>query len=79
MVVEGFRSAPHCKREVHRTANVKALLFPDDPCIVGIATDAALDTALPLAHLDDIPAIAAMMLRFAISIDEVTARSTAAT
>ncbi len=78
VVVEGFRSAPHCKIEVHRTANGKALLFPDDPGIVGIATDAALDTALPLAHLDDIPAIAAMMLRFAISIEEVTARSTGA-
>jgi molybdopterin-guanine dinucleotide biosynthesis adapter protein len=60
---------------VHRTANGKALLFPDDPGIVGIAADAVLETALPVVHLDDIPAIAAMMQRSAISIEEVLARN----
>jgi molybdopterin-guanine dinucleotide biosynthesis protein B len=71
VVVEGFKSEPHCKIEVHRAANGKALLFPDDPAIAGIATDAAVETALPTAHLDDIPAIAEMMLRSAIPVEDV--------
>jgi molybdopterin-guanine dinucleotide biosynthesis protein B len=75
VVVEGFKSEPHRKIEVHRLANGKAPLFPDDPGIVGIATDAELVTALPTAHLDDIPAIAVMMQRSAISVEEVLARS----
>jgi molybdopterin-guanine dinucleotide biosynthesis adapter protein len=73
VVVEGFKSEPHRKIEVHRLANGKPPLFPDDPAISGIATDADLDTALPVAHLDDIPAIAAMMLRSAISVEAVLA------
>ncbi len=75
VIVEGFKSEPHRKIEVHRLANGKALLFPDDPGIVGIATDADLETVLPVAHLDDIPAIAAMMQRSAMSIEDVLARS----
>jgi molybdopterin-guanine dinucleotide biosynthesis protein B len=75
VIVEGFKSEPHRKIEVHRAANGKAMLFPDDPAIVGIATDADLKTTLPVAHLDDIPAIAAMMQRSAISIEDVLARS----
>jgi len=75
VVVEGFKSEPHRKIEVHRTANGKALLFPDDAAIAGIATDAAVETVLPLAHLDDIPAIAAMMLGSAVSVEDVLARS----
>jgi molybdopterin-guanine dinucleotide biosynthesis adapter protein len=74
VVVEGFKSEAHRKIEVHRLANDKPLLFPGDPAIAGIATDAAVETALPLAHLDDIPAIAAMMLRSAIPVEDVLAR-----
>jgi molybdopterin-guanine dinucleotide biosynthesis protein B len=75
VVVEGFKSEPHRKIEVHRSANGKPLLFQDDPAIVGIATDATIETALPVAHLDDIPAIAAMMRQSAISVEDVLARS----
>jgi molybdopterin-guanine dinucleotide biosynthesis protein B len=75
VIVEGFKSEPHRKIEVHRAANGKAVLFPDDPAIVGIATDAELKTTLPVAHLDDIPAIAAMMQKSALSIEDVLARS----
>jgi molybdopterin-guanine dinucleotide biosynthesis adapter protein len=75
VVVEGFKSEPHRKIEVHRKANGKAPLFPDDPAIAGIATDATLETALPVAHLDDIPAVAAMMRKFAIPVEEVLAAS----
>src|SRR4051794_6755745 len=65
VIVEGFKREPHRKIEVHRAANGKRALFPDDPCIVGVASDAKLETRLPVAHLDDIPAIAAMMQAFA--------------
>ena len=74
VVVEGFKREPHRKIEVHRAANEKALLFPDDPGIVGIATDTAVETTLPTAHLDDIAAVAAMMLKSAISIEDVLAK-----
>jgi len=79
IIVEGFKSEPHRKIEVHRAANGKPLLFPDDPAIAGIATDGAIETALPVAHLDDIPAVAAMMQRSAISIEELLARSVGGT
>ena len=75
VVVEGFKSEPHRKIEVHRKANGKAPLFPDDPAIAGIATDAAVETTLPVAHLDDIPAVAAMMQKFAIPVEDVLAGS----
>src|ERR1700738_1957076 len=75
VIIEGFKSEPHRKIEVHRAPNGKPLLFPDDPAIAGIAADTAVETALPLAHLDDIPAIAAMMERSAISVEDVLARS----
>jgi molybdopterin-guanine dinucleotide biosynthesis adapter protein len=74
VVVEGFKRDPHNKIEVHRAANGKPALFPDDPAIVGIATDTAVETSLPVAHLDDIPAIAAMMLGSAIPVDDVLAQ-----
>jgi len=74
VVVEGFKSEPHRKIEVHRVANGKPMLFPNDPGIAGIAADATVETALPVAHLDDIPAIAAMMQRFAIPVEDVLAQ-----
>lgn len=77
VVVEGYKSEPHRKIEVHRAANGKPLLFPGDAGIVGIAADTAVETALPTAHLDDIPAVAAMMRRSAMSIEDVLARSAA--
>ena len=73
IVVEGFKSEPHRKIEVHRAANGKPLLSPADSAIVGIVSDVCLTTALPVAHVDDTPAIASMMLSSAISIEDVLA------
>jgi molybdopterin-guanine dinucleotide biosynthesis protein B len=67
VVVEGYKSEPHRKIEVHRAANGKPPLHPDDSAIVGIATDTPFAAALPSAHLDDIPAIAAMVRKLAVS------------
>ena len=75
VVVEGFKSDSNRKIEVHRAANGKPLLFPGDPTISGIATDAAVETSLPVAHLDDIETVAAMMLKAAMPVEDLLARS----
>src|SRR5215470_6803140 len=71
VVIEGYKTEPHRKIEVHRAANDKPFLFPSDPDIVAVAADVAVETSLPTAHLDDIVAVAAMMRRFATPIDDV--------
>jgi molybdopterin-guanine dinucleotide biosynthesis protein B len=76
VVIEGYKTDPHRKIEVHRAANGKPLLFPDDPAIVGIAADVDVETTLPLVHLDDIEAIAAMILRSAVPVADVLALAT---
>ena len=73
VVIEGYKTDSHRKIEVHRAANGKPLLFPQDAAIVGIVTDIAVATALPTAHLDDIPAVATLMQRLAIAIEDVLA------
>ena len=75
VIIEGFKRDPHRKIEVHRAANGKPLLFPDDPGIVGVVADVAVETALPTAHLDNVEAVAAMMQRSAISLEDVLAES----
>jgi molybdopterin-guanine dinucleotide biosynthesis protein B len=77
VLVEGFKREPHRKIEVHRAANGKPWLFPDDPGIVGIVTDAAIETRLPVVHLDDIDGIAVLIKRSAISIEDLFSEATA--
>jgi molybdopterin-guanine dinucleotide biosynthesis protein B len=74
VVIEGFKRERYRKIEVHRAANGKPALFPEDPGIVGIATDAKLETQLPVAHLDDVKAVAAMMHASAVDIEDVLAQ-----
>jgi molybdopterin-guanine dinucleotide biosynthesis protein B len=71
VIVEGFKRELHPKIEVYRAANGKPPLFPDDSHIVGVATDTAFETRLPMAQLDDIPAIAAMALNHAVPIEDL--------
>jgi molybdopterin-guanine dinucleotide biosynthesis protein B len=71
VIVEGFKRERHPKIEVYRAANGKPPLFPDDSHIVGVATDTAFETTLPMAQLDDIPAIAAMTLKNAVRIEDL--------
>jgi molybdopterin-guanine dinucleotide biosynthesis protein B len=73
VIVEGFKSEPYRKIEVFRKANGKAPLFPGDPAIAGIVTDAVVETRLPVVHLDDTPAVAAMMREYADSLEDVLA------
>jgi molybdopterin-guanine dinucleotide biosynthesis protein B len=73
VVIEGYKSEPIPKVEVHRAAIGKPLLFPSDPDIVAVAADVAVETTLPTAHLDDIAAVAALMRRFAVPLDSLLA------
>jgi len=73
VVIEGYKTDSHRKIEVHRAANGKPLLFPEDAAIVGIVTDIAVETGLPTAHLDDIPAVADMMQRAAVVVADILA------
>jgi molybdopterin-guanine dinucleotide biosynthesis protein B len=58
VLVEGFKRDPHPKLEIYRGALGKPLLHPQDPHIVAIATDAALNAPLPVLPLGDAGAIA---------------------
>ncbi|WGS22215.1 MULTISPECIES: molybdopterin-guanine dinucleotide biosynthesis protein B [unclassified Bradyrhizobium] len=77
VVVEGFKREPINKIEVHRAANGKPLLFPHDASVVGIASDVAVETTLPVAHLDDIEEVAELMLRSAVPVADVLAMASA--
>jgi molybdopterin-guanine dinucleotide biosynthesis protein B len=76
VIVEGYKTEPHRKLEVHRAANGKPLLFPSDAGIVGVVSDVAVETTLPTAHLDDIAGVAAMVRRSAISVEDLSAMTT---
>ena len=71
VIIEGFKREPHRKIEVHRLANNKPLLFPDDPDIVSIVSDAMVETSLPLAHLDDVEAASHLLQRSAVPVADV--------
>jgi molybdopterin-guanine dinucleotide biosynthesis protein B len=62
VIVEGFKAENHPKLEIHRGAVGKPLLYPDDPNIVAIASDARpRNVTLPFADLDDIDAVARLV------------------
>lgn len=72
VIVEGFKRDRHPKIEVHRAANGKPWLHPDDPAIRAVAADArppGVGGDLPFAHLDDIGAIADLALRHAAGVE----------
>ncbi len=61
LVVEGFKYAPIPKIEVWRAATGEGLLHPNDPHVVAVATDAAIETPLRRLDLNDPDAIAAFV------------------
>jgi molybdopterin-guanine dinucleotide biosynthesis adapter protein len=72
VIVEGFKRDGHPKIEVHRAANNKPWLHPDDPAIRAVAADVPLPATgrdLPFAALDDIAGIADLVLRHAAPIE----------
>jgi molybdopterin-guanine dinucleotide biosynthesis protein B len=64
VLVEGFKRAPIPKIEVHRREVGEPLLFPDDPHIVAIATDAEIDTPLPQLDINDPQSVADFIIDY---------------
>ena len=62
VLAEGFKRDPFPKLEIHRGEMGKPLLFPDDPHIVALATNQALQTSVPQFALDDVVSIAEFIL-----------------
>ncbi len=63
VLVEGFKSSDLIpKLEVYRPATGKAPIHPEYPNIVAVASDAKLDTTLPVLDLNDPGAIARFIL-----------------
>jgi molybdopterin-guanine dinucleotide biosynthesis adapter protein len=74
-LVEGFKREAHAKLEVFRAGNGRPPLHPDDPRIVGIASDRPFPLArCPVVHLDDVEAIADRVLARAEPLDAVLTR-----
>jgi molybdopterin-guanine dinucleotide biosynthesis protein B len=63
VIVEGYKSEPVPKIEVHRRAGHTPLLFPEDAQVVAIATDEPLDTRLPQLDVDDAEDVARFIVQ----------------
>jgi molybdopterin-guanine dinucleotide biosynthesis protein MobB len=69
VLVEGFKRDAFPKLEIYRAENGKPLIHPEDPHIVAIASDVALpQVKIPVVDLNDIEAIADLLLKSAIPI-----------
>ncbi|MGA2565449.1 MAG: molybdopterin-guanine dinucleotide biosynthesis protein B [Pseudolabrys sp.] len=69
VLVEGFKRDAFPKLEIHRIANGKPLIHPEDPRIVAVASDSALpQSKVPVVDLNDIEAIADLLLKHAVPI-----------
>lgn len=64
VIIEGFKSYPHPKMEVHRPDIGKPLLCVDDPSIVAVATTQRLDVAIPQLSLDDSDAVTDFLVTY---------------
>jgi molybdopterin-guanine dinucleotide biosynthesis protein B len=74
VLVEGFKRDAFPKIEIHRAANGKPLIQPDDAYIVAIASDEPLpQTKVPVIDLNDIEAIADVLLQHAVPLQSAAA------
>jgi molybdopterin-guanine dinucleotide biosynthesis protein MobB len=58
VLIEGYKSDEHPKLETHRADTKNTLLAYNDPSILAVATDCALDVTQPQFDLNDTGAIA---------------------
>jgi len=73
VLVEGYKRDPFPKLEIHRAANGKPLIHPDDPHVIAIAADIPLPQAkVPVVDLDDIEAIADLLMQHAVPVNEIS-------
>jgi molybdopterin-guanine dinucleotide biosynthesis adapter protein len=78
VIIEGFRRHAHPKLEIYRASVGKPLIYPQDDCVVAIASDAPLPHAqLPVLMLDDIEGIANVLQAEALPRDRIGALSLA--
>jgi molybdopterin-guanine dinucleotide biosynthesis protein B len=63
VIVEGYKSEPIPKIEVHRREGHTPLIHPDDAHVVAVATDEPLDTPLPQLDVDDAEGVARFILQ----------------
>jgi molybdopterin-guanine dinucleotide biosynthesis adapter protein len=74
VLIEGFKRDAFPKLEIHRLANGKPLLQPDDPHIVAIACDTPLPkTNVPVIDLNDIERIVDVLLEHAVPLQSTAA------
>jgi molybdopterin-guanine dinucleotide biosynthesis protein B len=74
VLVEGFKRDAFPKLEIHRAANGKPLLQPDDPHIVAIACDTPLPHAkVPVVDLNDIERVVDVLLHHAVPLPSAAA------
>ena len=62
LIVEGYKYAPIPKLEVWRAETGEPLLHPNDPHIVAVASDAKVETRLPLFDLNDHAGVATFVV-----------------
>jgi molybdopterin-guanine dinucleotide biosynthesis protein B len=76
VVIEGFKRDRHPKLEVRRAVHGYPLLHTDDATIVAIAADSPLPGAtVPVVHLDNVAAIADILIQHAAPLDAFLARA----
>jgi molybdopterin-guanine dinucleotide biosynthesis protein B len=63
VLVEGFKKEPIPKLEVHRGPSDRPLIYPNDPNVVAIATNEALDTILPQLDINHPEAVAYFIMK----------------
>src|SRR5271163_1472413 len=74
VIIEGFKRHAHPKLEVYRAAVGKPLIYPQDDCVVAIASDQLLPQAqLSVLMLDDIEGIANVLQAEALPRDQIGA------
>jgi molybdopterin-guanine dinucleotide biosynthesis adapter protein len=74
VLIEGFKRDPYPKIEIFRMSNGKPPIYPNDPNIVALITDASDPSAsLPRASIDDVAAAADLVLAHAWPLATVLA------
>jgi molybdopterin-guanine dinucleotide biosynthesis protein B len=74
VIVEGFKHHAYPKLEIYRAVIGKPLIYPQDDCVVAIASDTPLPHAqLPVLMLDDIEAMANVLQAEALPPERIGA------
>jgi molybdopterin-guanine dinucleotide biosynthesis protein B len=64
VLIEGYKEAAVPKIEIHRPAIGKPPLWPENPYVVAVASDADIDCPLPRLPLNDPAAVATFVLEY---------------